>query len=97
MEVVMANNTVNLSVRLDAELKREADALLSELGMNMTTAINLFLKQTVRNQSIPFSISMNTVPNKATLAAMQEALEMERTGSGNAYRSIDELRKDLLS
>lgn len=93
----MANNTVNLSVRLDAELKREADALLSELGMNMTTAINLFLKQTVRNQSIPFSISMNTVPNKATLAAMQEALEMERTGSGNAYRSIDELRKDLLS
>lgn len=97
MEVTMATNTVNLSVRLDAELKREADELLSSLGMNMTTAINLFLKQTVRNQAIPFSISMNTVPNPETLAAMREALDLEKPGHGKAFRSIDELRKDLLS
>ena len=93
----MATNTVNLSIRLDAELKKEADELLSSLGLNMTTAINLFLRQTIRNQAIPFSISMNTIPNKKTLEAMREALEMEATGCGKTFRSIDELRKDLLS
>ena len=93
----MATKTVNLSVRLNARLKKEAEELFADLGMNMSTAINLFLKQTVRNQAIPFSISMNTVPNPDTLAAMREALELEKPGSGKSFQSIEELRQDLLS
>ena len=91
----MTTKTVNLSVRLNAKLKKEAEELFADLGMNMSTAINLFLKQTVRNQAIPFSISMNTVPNPDTLAAMREALELEKPGSGKSFLSLEELRQDL--
>ncbi len=53
----MANTTV--SIRIDDKLKKEADILFSELGMNMSSAINVFLRQAVREKSIPFKISLN--------------------------------------
>lgn len=92
----MATNTINLSIRMDTALKHDAEELLSNLGLNMTSAINIYLRQMVREQKIPFEISMKT-PNAKTIAAMKEALEMEKTGSGKTFHTIDELRKDLLS
>ena len=50
-------NTTSVNLRIDKELKAQAETLFSSLGMNMTTAINVFLKQAVRNQEIPFRIS----------------------------------------
>jgi DNA-damage-inducible protein J len=94
----MAGNTINLSIRLESELKSEAEKLLSDFGMSMTTAINIYLRQMVREQKIPFQISMHTRPmNLETLAAMQEALQLEKPGIGKTFRNIDELREDLLS
>lgn len=63
---------VNVTFRVDDELKKQADALFSELGMNLSTAFNIFLRQAVREQQIPFAISKN-VPNSVTLAAMESA------------------------
>lgn len=63
---------VNVTFRVDDELKKQADALFSELGMNLSTAFNIFLRQAVREQQIPFAISKN-VPNPVTLAAMESA------------------------
>lgn len=63
---------VNVTFRVDDELKKQADALFSELGMNLSTAFNIFLRQSVREQQIPFNISKN-VPNAVTLAAMDAA------------------------
>ena len=63
---------VNVTLRVDEDLKKQADALFSELGLNMTTAFNIFLRQSVREQQIPFQISKN-VPNAITLAAMDAA------------------------
>lgn len=63
---------VNVTFRVDDELKKQADALFAELGMNMSTAFNIFLRQSVREQQIPFSVSKN-VPNAVTLAAMDAA------------------------
>ena len=63
---------VNVTFRVDDELKKQADALFAELGMNMSTAFNIFLRQSVREQQIPFHVSKN-VPNAATLAAMDAA------------------------
>ena len=60
---------VNVTLRVDEDLKRQADALFSELGLNLTTAFNIFLRQSVREQQIPFQISKN-VPNAVTLSAM---------------------------
>ena len=63
---------VNVTLRVDEDLKRQADTLFSELGLNLTTAFNIFLRQSVREQRIPFQITKN-VPNAVTLAAMDAA------------------------
>ena len=71
----MSGNTVNLSIRMDKNLKEQADSLFSELGMNMTTALNIFVRQSVRQGKIPFEIKLNS-PNDETLAAIREIEEM---------------------
>ena len=63
---------VNVTLRVDEDLKKQAEALFSELGLNMTTAFNIFLRQSVREQQIPFQVSKN-IPNAITLAAMDAA------------------------
>ena len=68
----MHMKNVNVTFRVDGELKKQADALFAELGMNLSTAFNIFLRQSVREQQIPFRVSKN-VPNAVTLAAMEAA------------------------
>lgn len=63
---------VNVTFRVDDELKKQADILFAELGMSLSTAFNIFLRQSVREQQIPFNVSKN-VPNAVTLAAMDAA------------------------
>ena len=64
--------TVNVTFRVDNELKAQADALFSELGMSLSTALNIFLRQSVREQQLPFSVTKN-IPNAVTVAAMEAA------------------------
>ena len=68
----MNNKTSNVSFRVDTDIKNQADILFAELGLNMTTAFNIFIRQAVREGSIPFNITVNT-PNSETVAAMLEA------------------------
>lgn len=56
----------NINVRIDTKLKAEFDKLCEELGLTMTTAINMFARAMVRTKSIPFELSMHTL-NKETL------------------------------
>ena len=65
-------STTNISIRMDSDLKAQADALFNELGMNISTAFNIFVRQTIREGKIPFEISLNK-PNAETTAAMREA------------------------
>ena len=74
---------VNVTLRVDEDLKKQADILFSDLGLNLSTAFNIFLRQSVREQQIPFQISKHT-PNAATLAAMEEAEKGE-----NLYGPFD--------
>ena len=64
--------TVNVTFRVDNELKAQADTLFSELGMSLSTAFNIFLRQSVREQQLPFSVTKN-IPNAVTVAAMEAA------------------------
>ena len=90
----MANNTTNISIRMDADLKAQADALFAELGMNLTTAFNIFVRQALREGGIPFEISLNQ-PNRETVAAMLEAERIARAPSVKGYTKLDELLADL--
>lgn len=90
------SGTTNISIRLDVELKRQAEQLFSDLGMNMTTAFNIFLRQAVRQQRIPFDIALE-VPNPETIAAMEEAERISRDPSVKGYTDVDQMMKELLA
>ena len=91
----MAGNTTNISIRMDADLKVQADALFSELGMNLTTAFNIFVRQSLREGGIiPFEVKLER-PNKETVAAMLEAERIAKDPSVKGYDNLDELFADL--
>ncbi len=90
----MAGNTTNISIRMDKELKTEAEALFNELGMNLTTAFNIFVRQSLREGGIPFEVKLEQ-PNKETMAAMLEAERIAKDPSVKGYDDLDELFADL--
>jgi DNA-damage-inducible protein J len=85
-------NTTNLNIRIDEELKRQADAIFSELGLNMSTAINMFLRYTVRYGGIPFELRVEK-PNAETLAAIDDV--NNNRNMSKTFTSVDDLMGDL--
>ena len=79
---------------MDSELKAQADALFAELGMNLSTAFNIFVRQSIREGRIPFDISLNQ-PNRETVAAMLEAERIAKDQSVKGYSDLNELFKEL--
>ncbi len=90
----MAGKTTNISIRMDSDLKAQADALFGELGMNLTTAFNIFVRQSLRQGGIPFDITLNQ-PNQETIAAMLEAERIAKDPSVKGYTDLNELFADL--
>ncbi|MCL2323508.1 MAG: type II toxin-antitoxin system RelB/DinJ family antitoxin [Oscillospiraceae bacterium] len=84
----------NINISMDKNLKEEAESLFSELGMNMATAINIFVSQAVRKGKIPFEISLNE-PNAETLEAMQEIEDMISGKLPENPQSIKDLLEEL--
>ena len=83
----------SITARVDENVKKEAETLFKKMGLNMSTAMNLFLKKCILEQGIPFELK---VPNRETLKAMQETDDIlsgkiERKG----YNSAEELFEDL--
>lgn len=89
------NNTTNINIRINPDLKQEADNVFSALGLTMSAAVNLFLRKTVQEQGIPFEVSLK--PNADTIAAMKEAEAMLHDPNSKTFHSVDELWEDLLS
>ncbi len=56
--------TVNFTVRVDADIKEEAEELFKDLGLNLTSAVNIFLRECVRRNGIPFEVSRNAAKAK---------------------------------
>lgn len=88
---------VSTSISIDADVKAQAQELFADLGMDMSTAINVFLRQAIRDQRMPFDISMG-VPNAETKAALQEIKEMrEHPEKYKRYGSFGDALKEALS
>ena len=90
----MANNTTSVSFRIDTDIKRQADSLFAQLGMNMTTAFNIFLRQSVREGCIPFHVTINT-PNAETVAALLEAERIVSDPTVKRYSDVEEALREL--
>ena len=90
----MTNTSMN--IRMDNEIKQRAQHLFAEFGLDMTTAINMFLRQAIREQKIPFELKLN-FPNVETIAAIKEIQQMKKKPSiGKSYTDVDEMMEDLL-
>lgn len=86
----------NINIRMDENLKHEFDSLCRELGLTMTAAFNVFAKTMVRQQRIPFEISLD-IPNTDTIAALEEVEQMKKDPAlGKAYTDVDQMMKELL-
>lgn len=85
--------STNLNIRTDKEVKLAAEKIFEELGLNMTTAINIFLRQTIRENGIPFELKLS-VPNETTAAAIEEGRKLAYDKTERGYSSMDDLKTD---
>jgi len=90
-------STANLSVRVDAELKKDVEMCLDEIGMNMSTAINIYLKQIAKHRAIPFAVTANPFPNRETIAAIEEGERIAYDTHVKGHRDMQSLVRDLNS
>lgn len=86
--------TAATQIRIDADLKREAGVLFNELGLDMSGAVNLFLKQCVLRGGLPFPVELPHY-NAKTLAAMDEARRISHDPAYPGYKSMEELKAAL--
>lgn len=86
--------STNLNIRTDKAVKDQAEAIFNELGLNMTTAVNMFLKTVIRQNGITLDLRLD-VPNETTAAAIEEGRKLMNDPSAPRYSSMDELKTAL--
>ena len=88
-------STTNINVRVDSALKQEAEALFKDLGLNMSSAITMFLRSAINYDGIPFEVKRPT-PNAETRAALDEYEEMKKNpGNYKRYDSFDDVLNEV--
>ena len=86
--------TTNFSLRMDSDIKRQCEDLYNELGMTLTTAINVFLRQSLRVGGFPFDVKLEQ-PNRETIAAMLEAERIAHDPDVKRYSDVEEALREL--
>lgn len=86
--------STNLNIRTDKAVKDQAEEIFNELGLNMTTAVNMFLKTVIRQNGITLDLRLD-VPNETTASAIEEGRKLMNDPSAPRYSSMDELKTAL--
>lgn len=86
--------TAPTQIRIDADIKKQATDLFNDLGLDMSSAVNLFLHQCVLRGGLPFRVEMPRYTQR-TLNAMDEARRISRDPDVKGYTNMDDLRKAL--
>ena len=87
-------NKDRINVCTDTETKKQAEILLEQMGLNMTTAINMYLRRIIMEGGIPFEITAN-VPNSLTANAIEEGRKIAKDKNVESFESADELRRSI--
>jgi len=89
----------NLTIRIDEDIKREAESLFNRIGLNMSSAINVFFRQAVREQAIPFELKPYDAfySSPESLAALAEAKRLMKDPTAKTFKTTQGLIDDLLS
>ena len=88
--------TTNLNIRTEKAIKDQAEEIFNELGLNMTTAVNMFLRTAIREHGIPFELKLE-VPNDTTAAAIEDGRKMMKDpqAAGRGHRGSQAQRRAL--
>ena len=89
-------STTPTQIRIDSSIKQQASALFNRLGLDMSSAVNLFLYQCVLRGGLPFSVEIPPYKQK-TLDAMAEAKEISHNPDVRGYDSMEDLKAALES
>ena len=89
--------TTTLSIRMDEDLKAEAEEFFSDIGMNLTTAITCFFKKCIDVGEIPFTLGRRKTPHEITLEAFEEAKRIAHDPKTPRCSDPAKLREFLLS
>ena len=87
-------STSVLNIRTDTDVKHEAENIYKRLGMNMSTAVNIFLRQSIRKNGIPFDVTLDE-PSDELVRAMAETEELIKDKNAKQYKSFQEIRNEL--
>ncbi len=85
-------SATTMNIRVDSEVKDSAKKIFSELGLDLTTAVNIFLRQSIRENGIPFDLRLD-IPNQETKKAIKEA--EQGVGMSKSFKSVKDLFDDL--
>ena len=89
-------DTTNVNFRLDKKTKKEAEELFEDLGLNITTALTMFIKASIRDQGIPFDVGRK-MPNAETIKAIEDGRKIARDPNVKAYDNRKDLTRNLES
>ena len=85
-------SATTMNIRVDSEVKDSAKKIFSELGLDLTTAVNIFLRQSIRENGIPFDLRLD-IPNQETKKTIKEA--EQGLGMSKSFKSANDLFDDL--
>lgn len=88
---IVAMSTTNINIRIDKDLKKQAEVFFNDIGLNMSTAINIFIRQSLRQGKIPFEIVSDPFYNQSNLKALNHSLEQLKKGK-TVSKSFDDLK-----
>lgn len=86
--------TTKLNIRTDKFTKEQAEKIFNQLGLNISTAINMFLIATIRENRIPFELKIDT-PNKETIEAIDEGRKILNDSNTPKYSNMEDLKSAL--
>ena len=86
--------TVPTQVRIDENIKKQATELFSQLGMDMSSAINIFLRQCVMRGGLPFEVVVPQYKSEV-IEAMEEAKEISKDPNTKRYNSFSDVMEDI--
>jgi DNA-damage-inducible protein J len=83
--------TTSITIRMDETLKKQAEALFEDIGMNMTTAFTIFARTAVRQNKIPFEVAGDPFHSAANQARVRDAIRGLESGQGGVRKTLSEL------
>ncbi|MDR1541119.1 MAG: type II toxin-antitoxin system RelB/DinJ family antitoxin [Clostridiales bacterium] len=81
--------TTSITIRMDEELKKQAETLFDEIGMNMTTAFTIFAKTAVRQQKIPFELAVDPFYSEANMNRLRRGIAALNAGKGMDHELVE--------